>query len=77
MDSSIRPIQSQPTTPATPVHRRREGEPTFDLPDDDAERDADDKNADSNDDTHREPDAQRPVAPPPDDEAGSHLDITA
>lgn len=72
MDSSIRPIQNQPTRPTAPVTRRREGEP-FRVPDDAAEPDEEEDDAPAK----HESSEDRPVAPRPEDEAGSHLDITA
>jgi hypothetical protein len=74
MDSSIRPIDNQPAPAATPVHRRREGEATFDIPESDDESPK--KNEDATDD-EKPRDGDRPVAPPLDDEAGGQLDITA
>lgn len=71
MDSSIRPIQSQPTRPTAPVRRRREGETAFSVPDEPEPEDT------AAEDDRPDRAEERPVAPRPDDEAGSHLDVTA
>lgn len=73
MDPSIRPVEPGPSAPA-PLRRRQGDGRAFDLerelghaPDEDADKDAPPRR-------EREP---TPVAPPEEDEAGSHIDLTA
>jgi len=73
MDPSIRPVEPGPSAPAPLRRRQGDGRP-FDL-----EREVANPSADSEEDEppprrEREP---TPVAPPEEDEAGSHIDLTA
>ena len=74
MDPAIRPIQPGPRAP-DPVRRRRGDEQPFDL-ERELERGASDEEPDAQPAPRHDPD-ETPVGPRPDDEAGSHLDLTA
>ena len=73
MDPSIRPVAPGPHPPYAVL--RRQGSQPFDLERELARRGGERESEDSQaEDPEREP---TPVAPPADDEAGSHLDLTA
>jgi len=72
MDSSIRPVAPGPNAP-DPLRRRQGGSQGFDLERELARRE-DDAPSDDEPPAQREP---TPVSPPDDDEAGTHLDLTA
>jgi hypothetical protein len=71
MDPSIRPVAPGPNAPD--ALRRRQGGKPFDLERELARRD-EGHESDGDAAAPREP---TPVAPPDDDEAGTHLDLTA
>ena len=72
MDSSIRPVAPGPNAP-DPLRRRQGAQQGFDLERELARREHESA-TDDEPSTHREP---TPVSPPDEDEAGTHLDLTA
>ena len=74
MDPAIRPVQPGPRAPDA-VRRRREEERPFDLERELARRG--DEECEGEQPRARHDPEETPVGPRPDDEAGSHLDLTA
>ena len=73
MEPSIRPVERGPNAPA--ALRRRTGDgPFFDLERELGRRREEEPTSDEEPPREREP---TPVAPPDEDEAGTHLDLTA
>ena len=72
MDPSIRPVASGPNA-LDPLRRRQGGQQEFDLERELARREREPA-SDDEPPAHREP---TPVSPPDEDEAGTHLDLTA
>jgi hypothetical protein len=72
MDPSIRPVAPGPNAP-DPLRRRQGAQQGFDLERELARRE-DEPPSDDEPTAPREP---TPVSPPADDEAGTHLDLTA
>ncbi len=80
MDFGIRPIDRDHLSPPNGVRRSRgakEGEPEFVVPPDADERRKNSEQREPREAPADEPGAEQKVAPRANDEAGSHLDLTA